>query len=131
MQSLINIINARLTKYLHYPGDSREILLHKKIWWLINFAGVFTLLLAIILVYDPQYGSNKDVVDIVFLFAMPIALIAFHFYKRRIENWAFISQIFLILITSYKVYLMGGAFIGRRSNIYRFDRPRLRLNHAK
>ncbi len=111
MISKIKNLNNWLTNYLQQPGDSREVLLHKKIWWIINFAGFFILLLAIISVSDPQYGSDKDIVDLIFLWAMPSILIVFHFYRKRIEEWAFFSQISLVAICSLKVYLMGGLLV--------------------
>ena len=129
----IQKFNTWLTNYLQQPGDSKEVLLHKKIWWIINFAGFFILLLAILIVNDPQYGIDKNIADGIFLFAMPVALIGFHFYRRGIEEWALLSQITVVAICSFKVYLMGGLlvagapiFIGLIGPVYSLILPKKR-----
>ncbi len=128
---IIRKINTWLTNYLHQAGDDGEILVQKKIWWLFNFAGLFILLLAILIAYDPQYGSEKDMVDTIFFLALPLNLFLFHFYRKGIEGWALYLQISLVLICSVKVYLMGGLlfagapiFIGLIAPIYALILPK-------
>jgi len=130
MRSILHKINTWLINYLRQPGDFKEIVLHKKIWWLINFTGFFILSMTIIFVPDTEYGEKKDISDLVFLLAMPVLLIGFHFYRKGIEDWALFSQIFLVGITSFKVYIMGGLllagapiFIGLLGPVYALILP--------
>jgi signal transduction histidine kinase/AraC-like DNA-binding protein len=111
MKKLIDILNTRLTNYLYYQGDTTEIIIQKKIWWLFNFIGTLSLLMIMLTMGSGGYGDIKDILDFIFFIVMPIALIGFHFYRRGIENWAFMSQFLLVIITSVKAYFMGGLLL--------------------
>jgi signal transduction histidine kinase/DNA-binding response OmpR family regulator len=60
-----------------------------------------------------SHGMLFFYINIIFMLFMIAPLIIFHFYKNKIENYAFFTQISIVLLTSIKVYIMGGImFIG-------------------
>jgi signal transduction histidine kinase/DNA-binding response OmpR family regulator len=61
---------------------------------------------------------------------MAVPLVVFHFYPNNIENYAFFSQLSIVLITSIKVYFMGGmmytgtpVFVGLIAPVYALILP--------
>ena len=58
-----------------------------------------------------SYGSIVVYLNIFFTLCLLIPLIIFHFYKNKIENYGFFSQISIVTITSVKVYFMGGMLL--------------------
>lgn len=46
--------------------------------------------------------------NLLFVLILIVPPVIFHFYKKDIENYAFFTQIAVVVITSIKVYLMGG-----------------------
>ena len=39
---------------------------------------------------------------------MILPLVVFHYYKKNIENYALFTQLSIVILTSLKVYFMGG-----------------------
>ncbi|MEN8186056.1 MAG: ATP-binding protein [Bacteroidota bacterium] len=111
MITTINEFNTWLERYLYYPGDSEETLMHKKIWWLINVGGLFFLTLLGSIIGDRE-GVEVLIMNIIFTIALLSGLFVFHFYKRGIEGFALYVQIVVVVICSIKVYMMGGLFSG-------------------
>lgn len=61
---------------------------------------------------------------------MALPLVVFHFYRNNIENYAFFSQLSIVLLTSIKVYFMGGmmhtgtpVFVGLIAPVYALILP--------
>lgn len=59
-----------------------------------------------------QKGKIIVFLNTIFALAMIGSLILFYFKRNNIENFAFFTQIIIVLLTSTKVYLMGGIFQG-------------------
>ena len=95
-----------MTTYVYQTGDNPEKILLKKIWWLVNVVGLPFLLLAIYLMGN--VGNAVNAMNLLFVVALTVPPFVFHFYKKGIENYAFFTQLAIVIITSIKVYLMGG-----------------------
>jgi signal transduction histidine kinase/DNA-binding response OmpR family regulator len=129
MNATINKINNWLIKYLQQPGDSEETLMDKKIWWLFCIGG-FPFLLIMSLVIGNNEGITVIFLNSIFVIALLTGLVIFHFHKKNIEQFALITQIFIVLISSVKVYLLGGLlhaggviFIGLLAPLYALTLP--------
>lgn len=111
LQSLLQHISFWLDRYLYTPNDSQEILVQKKIWWFINSLGLPMLFLMSYLLGNSE-GKIIVGINIFFALAMIGSLFVFHFHKRDIENFALFTQLTIIILTSLKVFLMGGIIHG-------------------
>lgn len=107
MLPVINSINLWLTQYVYYPGDDKETVLQKKIWWLLLLLGL-PFLVAGSLIIGNKEGNGIVITNILFLVSSPFLLLIFHFYKRGIEWYALLLQLGVVIISAVKVYLMGG-----------------------
>ncbi|MFH4964438.1 ATP-binding protein [Gaetbulibacter sp. M235] len=72
----------------------------------MNVVGLPFLLFAIYLMGKMSYVVN--IMNILFVLIFTVPPLVFHFYKKQIENYAFFTQLAVVIITSIKVYLMGG-----------------------
>ena len=129
MNATINKINNWLISYLRQPGDSEETIMDKKIWWLFNVGG-FPFLLIMSAVIGNKEGIEIVVLNGIFVTGILASLIIFHFHKNRIERYALIAQIYIVLLSSLKVYLLGGLlqaggaiFIGLIGPLYALTLP--------
>ena len=100
-------LNARLEAYVKVAGDDANTILQKKIWWLLNIASAPILAVSIVLM-GTVLGEAVLVFNILFLLCMVLPLVVFHFHRRDITAFALFTQIALVILTSIKVYLMGG-----------------------
>jgi signal transduction histidine kinase/AraC-like DNA-binding protein len=110
MQSAKNLYKKgieRLTDYVGLPGDDPDTVLQKKIWWLLNLGSVPVLLISVFLM-GTRLGTMVFYTNLVFLSSMAVPLVLFHFHRKNIEGYALFSQLAIVLLTSLKVYLMGG-----------------------
>ena len=107
LQSLFQHISFWLDSYLFVPNDSQEILLQKKIWWVINLLG-----LPMVFTMSYLLGNSEGIIivgiNIFFTLAMMGSLFVFHFHKKNIENFALFTQLYIVVLTALKVFLMGG-----------------------
>ena len=99
--------NTQLEAYVKVTGDNADTILQKKIWWLLNITSAPILAVSIVLM-GTLLGEAVLVFNILFLLGMMLPLIVFHFHRRDITAFALFSQLVLVLLTSIKVYLMGG-----------------------
>ena len=129
LQSLFQHISFWLDSYLFVPNDSQEILLQKKIWWVINLLG-----LPMLLTMSYFLGNSEGIIivgiNIFFTLAMMGSLFVFHFHKKNIENFALFTQLYIVVLTALKVFLMGGitegggaVFIGLLAPLYALVLP--------
>mgnify|MGYP002855875682 CR=1 FL=1 len=79
----------------------------KKIWYLLSLSSIPIILLASWLI-GKSHGIAIVYMNIIFILCMLLPLVVFHFYRKNIENYAFFSQLSIVILTSVKVYLMGG-----------------------
>ncbi|MBT8178594.1 MAG: response regulator [Eudoraea sp.] len=100
-------LNTRLEQYVKVAGDNPDTVLQKKIWWLLNIASAPILALSIVLM-GTVLGKAVLVFNILFLLSMILPLVVFHFHRRNITAYALFSQLAIVVLTSIKVYLMGG-----------------------
>ncbi|MBT8222464.1 MAG: HAMP domain-containing histidine kinase, partial [Eudoraea sp.] len=100
-------LNTRLEQYVKVAGDNPDTVLQKKIWWLLNIASAPILALSIVLM-GTVLGKAVLVLNILFLLSMILPLVVFHFHRRNITAYALFSQLAIVVLTSLKVYLMGG-----------------------
>ncbi|MCB0471662.1 MAG: helix-turn-helix domain-containing protein [Flavobacteriaceae bacterium] len=119
----------RLTAYVSLPGDTLEVVLNKKIWWLLNLSSIPILLLASFLL-GFHAGPAIVYLNIIFILSSIIPLIVFNFYKKHIENYALFTQLSMVVITSIKVYYMDGMvhagtplFVGLLGPVYAMTLP--------
>ncbi|NNL81401.1 MAG: response regulator [Flavobacteriaceae bacterium] len=77
-----------------------------------------------------HYGHAVLYVNLVFISAFFVSLIVFHFKRDRIEDFALFSQLVIVVLTSIKVYLMGGmanigtpVFVGFIAPVYALTLP--------
>lgn len=129
MISLVQNFNNSLTRYVSYPGDDEETLLLKKIWLMFHVVGMPFLLLGSFIIAD-HAGIGVVVCNVFFVALLVIDLLVFHFHKNGIEEFAFITQLGIVLIVAVKVYFMGGllhaggpVFIGLMGPIYSLTLP--------
>ena len=108
IQNSISSINTWLIKYLYRSGDSQETLLLKKIWWIFNVGG-FPFLLLMSFIMGDKEGIGVVIVNLIWLTALLLGLLIFHFYRKRIEEFALASQLGIVLLSSVKVYLLGSS----------------------
>lgn len=131
-QRIIDNINNWLNEYLLFSGDSEETLLLKKIWWVTHVGGLpFLLLMSFVI--GAKEGMEIVVLNIVFVVALLLGLLLFHFHKKEIQGFAFASQLGLVVLSSIKVYLLGGLltaggaiFIGLMGPLYALTLPNKR-----
>lgn len=119
----------RLTAYVSLPADTLEVVLNKKIWWLLNLSSIPILLLASFLL-GSHAGQIIVYLNIAFVLSSVIPLIVFNFYKKHIENYALFTQLSMVVITSIKVYYMEGMvhagtplFVGLLAPVYAMTLP--------
>lgn len=103
----LNKINTWLVNYLKQPGDSQEAILHKKIWWLFLINGILVVITMSFIIGNKE-GFEVVIVNYIWTIWFLSMLIVFHFYKKNIEEFAFATQLGIVLLASVKVYLMGG-----------------------
>lgn len=106
-KDLVNLMDRVLTGYLSVEGDSPEILVQKKLWWILTLGGL-PFLVVMSLMIGTQKGMLIAYINLVFGLALLFSLVSFHFHKRHIERYALFVQITILSLTSIKVYLMGG-----------------------
>ncbi len=104
-------VNRLLDHYLQKENDGPEILLQKKIWIVVNLLGLPMLFLMSYIIGDKE-GLAILYMNIFFGLAMIGSLIVFHFHNDQIHNYALFTQLLIVLLTSVKVYLMGGILHG-------------------
>ena len=124
MKRIVNKANELLSNYLYYDGDSRETMVQKKLWWILNMIGL-PFLIAMSLLISDNKGAEVAYINIFFGLSMITSLVVFHFHKRHIERYALFIQVLITSLTLIKVYLMGGLldaggaiFIGLISPLY-------------
>ena len=100
-------VNTRLEAYVKVPGDDSDTVLQKKIWWLLNLCSVPVLAVSVAFM-GSALGEAVLFFNILFLLSMVVPLVVFHFHRRNIIAYALFSQLALVILTSIKVYLMGG-----------------------
>ena len=132
MNAIINNINNWLIKYLHQSGDSEEILMQKKIWWLFNVAGLPFLILMSIIVGDKK-GDIVVFLNFIWIFSILLSLLIFNLHKNNIQIFALATQIIILVLAATKVYLMGGLlnaggviYIGLIAPLYAITLPNKR-----
>lgn len=103
-------MNTRFSEYLYHPGDDKETLLLKKIWYIFSVTGLPVLMLAAYMI-GKSYGDIVVYLNITFILCLSVPLLVFHFNKNRIENYGFFSQLSIVILTSIKVYFMGGMML--------------------
>ncbi len=99
--------NTRLESYVKVAGDDANTILQKKIWWLLNLTSAPILAISIIAM-GTVLGKGVLFFNVLFLLSMFLPLALFHFHRRHITRYALFSQLALVVLTSIKVYLMGG-----------------------
>lgn len=126
---LINL-DKRLTTYLKREGDSKEILLQKKIWILANAVGLPALTFMAILIWD-SHGTAIMILNLIFFLSLSLSLVVFHFYKTAIEEFALFSQCIIVVLSGIKLTLFGGLpgagapiFIGIIGPLYALTLPK-------
>ncbi len=97
----------RLTNYVTLPGDDAEVVLQKKIWWLLNLGSVPVLFMSVLFM-GTRLGMQVFYTNLVFLMSLLVPLLLFHFHRKNIEGYALFTQLAIVLLTSLKAYLMGG-----------------------
>ncbi len=124
MKKFIDRADAFLNNYLYYDGDSQETMVKKKLWWLFNLGGLPFLIVLSLMIADTM-GTVVLAVNVVFALSMIVPLVMFHFDKQHIERYNLFMQITILVLTTIKVYLMGGLleagtpiFIGLTSPLY-------------
>jgi signal transduction histidine kinase/DNA-binding response OmpR family regulator len=129
MNTIFNKIDKFLDKYLYHSGDTKEVLLLKKIWWLFHVGGLPFLLIMSAIIWDRE-GFIIVVINIVFLLMLLTSLLIFHYLKNHIEIFALVTQIGILLLSAIKVYLLGGLltaggaiFIGLIAPLYAYTLP--------
>lgn len=129
MNTIFNKIDKFLDKYLYHSGDTKDIILLKKIWWLANMGGLPFLLIMGAIIRDRE-GSFIIVLNIVFLLLILGGLLIFHYVKNYIEIFALVTQLGIVLLSAIKVYLLGGLltaggaiFIGLIAPLYALTLP--------
>ena len=105
--SIIHRFNAWLNYYLHVSGDSQETILNKKIWWLLLVTGLPVLILLSLIIGDKE-GNEVVIVNSIWVLWFVSMGVIFHVYKKKIEVFAIVTQIGIVLLASVKVYLLGG-----------------------
>ena len=100
-------INTRLETYVRVDGDDADTILQKKIWWLLNIASAPILAMSVAFM-GTVLGKTVMLLNVLFLLCMVLPLVVFHFHRRDITSYALFSQLAIVLLTSIKVYLMGG-----------------------
>lgn len=58
-----------------------------------------------------SYGDIVVYINIAFVLCLLVPLLVFHFYKNKIENYGLFSQLSIVILTSIKVYFMGGMIL--------------------
>lgn len=96
-----------LTHYVRLADDSLETVLNKKIWWILNLSAIGIVLLASTII-GFHSGPYIVALNVLFILSNVVPLTLFHFYKKKIENYAYFTQISMVVLTSAKVYFMGG-----------------------
>ena len=80
-QSLLGIgiqaINKRLTNYLSIPGDDKETILQKKIWWILNVASVVVMFILYFFLKDVEVPALASYIDLYMFTATIILLLVF------------------------------------------------------
>ncbi len=107
MNDLVQNINSWLINYLYQPGDSKETIMLKKIWWLFNIIGFPAVLFGSLIVGN-KAGTGVVILNSIWICSIPLALLIFHFHKKGIEWYALAVQICLVLFAFIKVYMLGG-----------------------
>ncbi len=127
--SFLKKFNDWLTRIVSVPGDSPETLVQKKIWWLFVTAGFF-LLWGLYFYFKDHFGPEFKILNLIFIGGTFVFLVTFHLHKKGIEWYAFFTQIFIVLISTAKVYALGGLlnagapiFIGLIGPIYALILP--------
>ncbi len=103
-------MDTKFSEYLYHPGDDKETLILKKIWYIFSVTGLPVLMLAAYMIGN-SYGNIVVYLNITFILCLSVPLIVFHFYKNNIENYGFFSQLSIVILTSIKVYFMGGMML--------------------
>ena len=122
-------INNRLETYVEVAGDDANTILQKKIWWLLNLTSA-PILAVSILAMGTILGKGVLFLNVLFFLGMALPLVLFHFHRRHICRYALFSQLALVVLTSIKVYLMGGmvnvgtpVFVGLIGPVYALILP--------
>ena len=130
MKTMFKRFNAWMTNYLYYPGDEKEVIIQKKIFWCIHIFGIPLILFFFFDFYNIDLPSFRELFYI-FIGGMVLVLILFHFHRNHIEGWALYAQVAVVVICSVKVYFYGGMpyagapiFIGLLGPIYALVLPK-------
>jgi len=129
MKKFLNKGNQLLTDYLYVDGDNQEILLQKKIWWILTMTGLPFLIGMSIMISDKK-GIEVAIINLIFGLSLVASLVLFHYHRNNIDRYALFIQVTILLLTTIKVYLMGGLleaggaiFIGMISPLYALTTP--------
>ena len=104
---MIEKFNNWVLRNIQREGDSEEILLIKRIWWVcLSFAVPAIAILGVIIWLRGQF----QIALIMFIFSLfwLISMIIFRFLRRGITWFGLSSQLALIVFSFVTVYLMGG-----------------------
>ncbi|WP_242092257.1 ATP-binding protein [Aestuariivivens sediminicola] len=118
-----------MTQYVYQSDDTSDNIILKITWLLLNIGGLL-FLLPFTFIYGFTSGPVVFVMNIIFCLGLMIPLMIFHFHRRNIESFAFATQLILVVMTSIKVYLMGGllnvgtpVYVGLMAPIYALTLP--------
>lgn len=111
LQKPLYRVNSLLDHYVYKENDGPEMLLQKKIWIVVNLLGLPMLFLMSYIIGNKE-GMVIVYMNIFFGLAMIGSLIVFHFHHDQIHNYALFTQLLIVVLTSVKVYIMGGILYG-------------------
>lgn len=111
LQKPLYRVNRLLDHYVSKENDGPEILLQKKIWIVVNLLGLPMLFLMSYIIGNKE-GMVIVYMNIFFGLAMIGSLVVFHFHHDQIHNYALFTQLLIVVLTSVKVYIMGGILYG-------------------
>lgn len=102
-------IDAWAVRSVSSPGDDKETLLRKKIWWGL---ALFWILCSVL---DMSNGISSGQKNIAFINAIDLTicsvlLIVFFFHREKIETYGLILQLAIVVFPSLKVFVLGGVF---------------------
>jgi signal transduction histidine kinase/DNA-binding response OmpR family regulator len=105
----LNGINDWVTHMVMFPGDDKETLLRKKIWFIIIAAFLLFSSGDALCNYLLKY-NQVIVVDILDFSFLSLLLVIFLLHRKHIERYGLILQILLVTLPSVKTFFYGGIF---------------------
>ncbi len=109
LKQLIPKISAWINHSVYIPGDSEDISLLKRIHWVSLLGGLFLVspLIPISLILGVLNWTLLGIMYVGFSF---IQLIIFYKFRRRVELFGFISQLFHVIFSFVGVLITGRIF---------------------